>query len=46
VFIILLAAILYWKAPIPKPYNLVLALALIALAIYLMYPTLQTVFGG
>jgi len=46
VFIVLLAAILYWKAPIPKPYNLVLALALVALAIYLMYPTLQTVFGG
>jgi hypothetical protein len=46
VFIILLAVILYMKAPIPKPYNLVLALALVALAIYLMYPTLQTVFGG
>jgi hypothetical protein len=45
-FIILIAFVLYWKAPIPKPYNLVIALALVALAVYLMYPTLQTVFGG
>jgi len=45
-FMILIAFVLYLKAPIPKPYNLVIALVLVAAAIYLMYPTLQTVFGG
>jgi len=45
-FIIVIAYVLYRKAPIPKPYNLVVALALVAAAIYLMYPTLQTAFGG
>jgi len=41
VFILLVAFILYLKAPIPKPYNLIIALALIALGIYLIYPTLM-----
>lgn len=40
-FLILAAIILYLKAPIPKPYNLIVALACIAAGIYLVYPTLM-----
>ncbi len=43
VFLLLVGLILYWKAPIPKPWNIIAALAAIAVAVYLMYPTL---FGG
>jgi hypothetical protein len=40
VFLLLVGFILYWKAPIPKPWNIIAALAAIAVAVYLMYPTL------
>ena len=40
-FLLLVGFILYWKAPIPKPYNLIAALAAGAVAIYLMYPFLM-----
>jgi uncharacterized membrane-anchored protein len=40
-FLILAAIILYFKAPIPKPYNLIVALACIAAGIYLVYPFLM-----
>ena len=39
--LILIAIVLYWKAPIPKPWNIVIAIAVIAVAIYLIYPTLM-----
>ncbi len=40
-FLLLAALILYWKAPIPKPYNLIVALAAGAAAVYLIYPFLM-----
>jgi hypothetical protein len=40
-FLLIVAFILYLKAPIPKPYNLIITLALVALGIYLIYPTLM-----
>ena len=46
VFLLLVGFILYWKAPIPKPWNIIAALALVALAVYLMYPTLAIWMGG
>jgi hypothetical protein len=46
VFLLLVGFIIYRKAPIPKPYNMIVALGLGALAIYLMYPTLTAWMGG
>ena len=40
VFLLLVGFILYWKAPIPKPWNIIAALAALAVAVYLIYPTL------
>jgi len=39
-FLLLVGVILYFKSPVPKPYNLIVVLGLVAFAIYLMYPTL------
>jgi hypothetical protein len=40
-FLLIVGLILYWKAPIPKPWNMVGALACVAAAVYLMYPFLM-----
>lgn len=45
-FIIIAAIILYRAGTIPKPYSLLIALGMVAFAIWWMYPAVQTMLGG